>query len=126
MGIEFNIKSNGDLLHVVARGNDDNLQDVQNYQMAIIQHGLKNNTRYVLCDERDLEYRLNTFDIYESAKYVSEYAPKFVRIALVFNKKYAKDISFFEDVVVNRGLMMRVFDDIDKAKKWLLPNALLF
>ena len=34
-----------------------------------------------------------------------------------------EDLSFFEDVAINRGFNVHVFDDIDKAIEWLRPRG---
>lgn len=43
------------------------------------------------------------------------------RIAMVF-KELNRDTQFMEDVFRNRGYCFRQFDDMDKAKTWVLGN----
>ncbi|MFM8332326.1 MAG: hypothetical protein ACKN9T_11615, partial [Candidatus Methylumidiphilus sp.] len=74
---------------------------------------------HVLCDERKLDYRLGTFDIYEAAKFLAEQVPRAAKAAIVCNAKYIEDARFWENVAVNRGLSVRVFCDIDAAERWL-------
>ena len=44
------------------------------------------------------------------------------RVALVFSGNL-RDHKFMEDVAVNRGYQLRVFDDCDVALAWLLETA---
>jgi len=73
----------------------------------------------VFCDETALEYRLGTFDTYQAAEFIAENVPALAKVALVCNAKFMSDASFFEDVVVNRGLTLRFFTDPEVAMRWL-------
>ncbi len=43
-----------------------------------------------------------------------------LRFAFVISKDIPDTFEFFDDVVANRGLPLKIFNDLDKAKDWLL------
>lgn len=86
--------------------------------MAIIQTCLECDAQRVTCDETALEYRLKIFDTYEIVKFLSESVPKIVKVAIVCNPDFLSDAGFFENVVVNRGLQLKMFTDVDRARRW--------
>ena len=98
------------------------LAQAQDYGLAIINAALEGSYTHVLCNEFDLEYRLRAIDTYEAAAFISANAPKVARIAIVCNPKFGADARFFEDVAVNRGLVLRFFLDADAASQWLHGN----
>ncbi|EAT58988.1 hypothetical protein [Chlorobium ferrooxidans] len=119
MAIQYTAEVKDDILFVTARGFDENLEDVQNYGRGIIDLCKQSGVTLVLCDETALEYRLGTLDTYEAGKYMSENVPILARVAIVSNPEFFSDAEFFEDVVVNRGLTLRFFSDIDTSMHWL-------
>jgi hypothetical protein len=119
MGIHYDWHVDGDTLFVTASGQDDGPEEVMAYAQAVIQLGIKHGVRRVLCDERNLQYRLGTLGIFDAAEYVAKIAPRIARAALVCAPGSAKDGRFWETVVVNRGLQVRVETDYDKALSWL-------
>ena len=68
MGIQYHMTFKGDLLRVTASGNDDNIEEVQEYSAAIIEACIQNNVKKVICDERKLKYELSTIDTYALAE----------------------------------------------------------
>lgn len=82
-----------------------------NYQMVV-----DGEVSRILCDERDLEYRLGTTDTFRAAEFIAASAP---RVALVCAEQNLPDAGFRVDVTVNRGLKARVFTDLDEAHAWL-------
>jgi hypothetical protein len=119
MSIQYSLKTEGDLLTVKTSGFDESLQEVEQYGMAIIEACLAGNHSQVLCDESELEYRLSTLDTYRSAEYLAAQVPRLARVALVCNEKFIKDAHFWETVAVNRGMMIRVFKNVESARHWL-------
>jgi hypothetical protein len=122
MAISYKIRAEGVLLHVEASGNDDSLEQVKQYGLAIIDAAIAHEAKRVLCDERALEYALGTFDTFEAAKFIAAMAPKVARIAIVCKPKHIEAGDFWETVAVNRGLQVRIFTDIDEAHSWLINN----
>jgi hypothetical protein len=62
-------------------------------------------------------------DTYEAAKTISEQAPHVAKVAIVCNPEQYKDASFWETVVVNRGLQARACRTIEDAKFWLTSSS---
>lgn len=119
MAINVTFKNKGDILLVTASGKDESLEDVEEYGMKVIEQGILSNCRKILCDEINLEYNLSTIDTFESAKFISENAPKVCKVALVSNPKNLPDAKFWETVTFNRGLTVKVFTDKSEAEVWL-------
>jgi hypothetical protein len=120
MAISYSFEVQDQLLRVKAKGKDDNLEQVEEYGMAVIAAALSSGCIRILCDESELEYTLGTIDNYESAKFISENSPHVVRVALVCKPEQYEDASFWETVAVNRGLVVRFFKSISEAEDWLV------
>lgn len=119
MAIEYEFHTEGDILLVKTSGFDENLQDVMEYGLAIIQAARESGAERVLCDERELEYQLNTFDTYESAEFIASQAPQIAKVAIVCSPDVQADADFWETVAVNRGMRVRMFLDLEKARRWV-------
>jgi hypothetical protein len=119
MAIQYTIASEGDTLLVNAAGYDETLEEVQEYALAVIDACRENGCTRVLCDETALEYRLGTFDTYQSAQFVATYGAQIEKVAIVCSPRFSADARFWEDVAVNRGLTVRVFREGDAARAWL-------
>ncbi|MFH1194988.1 MAG: hypothetical protein V1720_04715 [bacterium] len=120
MAIKYSFMVEKELLRVKATGNDDNLEDVNNYGLAVITAAVSAGTSKVLCDETELIYRLSAFDTFESAKFISENAPMIGKVAIVCNANQIEDASFWETVAVNRGLQVKVCRTVKEAENWLV------
>ena len=120
MAIDYTMTVQDKILTVHAWGFDESLEQVKQYGIALIEACVVNGVTHVLCDERDLEYRLSTIDTYEEAEFISAHAPHVARVAIIPNEKYVQDAQFWETVAVNRGLLVRMFQDPGAARVWLL------
>lgn len=120
MAINYNIMKSGEMLLVTANGYDESLNEVIGYGKAIIDKALKYRSKRVLCDERELEYRLNIIDTFENAKTIAELVPSLARVAIVCKPDNMPLAIFWEDVANNRGLKVKFFTDFDEAKNWVL------
>lgn len=109
----------GDTLLVVAAGRDESLDEVMAYGKSVVDRAAAEGCTRILCDERRLEYALETFDTYEYGQFLAKYAPKVGRTAIVCDPAQLGAGAFWEDVVVNRGLHVRMFVDVDAARAWL-------
>lgn len=119
MAIQYQFAVDGAILLVRAWGFDESLQDVQAYGMAVIRACHEHGVTSVLCDERDLEYRLSLVDTYEIATFISKNAPALMKAALVCHPRFLKPAQFWEEVAVNRFFHARFFTDPDQALAWL-------
>lgn len=122
MAITYNISQNDNYLLITASGKDDCLQDVINYGSAIIQHAIEHRITQILCDERQLQYALGFFDIFESARFLAENVPTLAKAAVVIGNNNMEDATFWETVAVNRGLHVKIFQEFETAEEWLLSN----
>jgi hypothetical protein len=119
MTIEYQFEVQGELLRVTASGRDDSLEDVQSYGMAVIRAALENGCTRIVCNETNLVYALGTFDTFKYGTFIAAQAPRLARVALVVNPDQAKDVAFWETVVINRDLLVQVFDDAQAAEDWV-------
>lgn len=122
MTISFRAEQSDGVLVITATGRDDNLQQVIDYGSSVIELAVKNGARYILCDERGLEYTLDTYDTFRSAQEIAARAPKVLRIAIVCGERFFEDGKFWETVAVNRALHVRFDTDIGRARVWLLKD----
>lgn len=120
MTIRIKIEKKENYLLVISSGFDDDADDVINYASSVYEKAIQYQTPNILCDERDLVYKIHEIDTFKVAENVSRYAPKLKKLAIVCNKDFVDDAEFFENVAFNRGLTVRVFCDYDKAVDWLL------
>lgn len=123
MSITYSFRNEGDTLFVQASGVDDSLDDVLAYGAAVIEKALLHRATRILCDERQLIYRLTTLDTFAAAEFIAREAPHIARIALVCAPHQFADAAFWENVAVNRGLSVCAFKDPERAKAWLFAAA---
>jgi len=119
MAIEHDIQVDGSLLKVTASGFDESYEQALSYLQAIVDAALLHKSSRILCDERNLDYRISTLDTYELGEFASKYAGYVMRIAIVCNAASLEDGKFYETVSVNRGLRIRVMTDMDEAIAWI-------
>lgn len=119
VAIDFRIWAEGETLVAHASGFDESLAEVEAYGMAIIEAAVSGSFTRVVCDERDLEYRLKAVDTFKAAEFIAEYAPRVAKVAIVCNPKGLGDARFWETVAVNRGATVRVFRERSFADRWL-------
>jgi hypothetical protein len=119
MAINYQFTVKDDILIVEASGEDDGLEEVMAYAKAIINEGIKHQCTKIICDERNLIYRLSTSETYELAKNTAFAAPKIASTAVVTHPEFKEIIEFWETVAFNRGLNIKVFFTIEDAMQWL-------
>jgi hypothetical protein len=122
VAIHYSFFPEKEMLVVETSGYDENLEEVENYGLAILDQSIKLNCSKVLCNESNLEYRLGTLDTYKLAKFLALMVPHVAKAAIVCNEKFITDAHFWETAVVNRGLEVRVFNTTENARLWLLQN----
>lgn len=123
MTITYQAESSDGLLLVTASGQDDNPEQVIAYGRAVIDLAIRHGAERILCDERQLEYRLGTVDTFRAAETIAAMAPRVARVAIVCSPQDFEDGKFWETVAVNRGLHVRVYTDIDKARRWVSKDG---
>lgn len=120
MSISYEMNLETEFLRVTAKGCDENLQEVMAYGAAILNKCYETKCTKVLCDERELQYRLNTGENFDLAAHLADAVPMVGKVAIVHAPQFAKAMKFFETVGVNRGLQIKAFVDISKAENWLI------
>ncbi len=79
----------------------------------------------LFADFREAELRLSTLELYNLPNAISDIvAASGLRIhaikrAALIGPTDVRDFEFFEDVTANRGQNMKLFRDIDEARRWL-------
>jgi hypothetical protein len=119
MAISFQIENEECFLKVVAKGKDDDLNEVLAYSNAVVEAAIHHKSKRILCDERELEYSISVIDTFRLAESASIYANNLSRIAIVCDPKYLVDGKFYETVASNRGLFVRVTANYEEAVEWL-------
>jgi len=119
MAIHYEAKKDGDILRVRAWGKDDSLKDVIIYGGSILGECLSNDVTRVITDERELEYRIDTVEIYELARIYAELDGIIEKVAFVCSPEFLEDARFMENASKNRGLIYRAFDDYKAADEWV-------
>jgi hypothetical protein len=119
MAIEYTMEKRGDILFVEVWGFDESLEEAVSYNNAVRGKAEALGCRKVLCDERDLEYRLSVVDTYKLGEHTARIATSFARIAIVTSEPNQEAAEFWENVTKNRGVMARVFYTVAAAQDWL-------
>lgn len=122
MAIHYETTIQDDLLRVKAWGFDESPEDTAEYSLALLNIAIEHQTRFVLSDERELEYRLSVLDTYQHAEMLANVVPRIASVAIVCHSQDYQGAEFFENVVVNRGLTLKIFTDLDEAEAWLMRS----
>jgi hypothetical protein len=119
MAITFDWRLEDEILHIIARGKDESLEEVTAYGEAIVALALEQGCYKLLCDERNLVYRISLSDTYELGVNHSQHNKVSAYVALVCSEANLEIAKFFENVMRNRGIYLQAFTDIELAKAWL-------
>ena len=117
--IQYETCVEGDVLHVTTSGFNESMEEVRAYGEAIIAAAKQHGCMRLLIDERNLDYRIDTVDIYDLASYYAQTYHGPAKVALVANKEGLEDARFWETAVRNRGLLCRIFTSKEEAQAWL-------
>jgi hypothetical protein len=109
----------GNVLVTTASGFDEGLNEVIDYNYKILEEAIRHNCTGVLCDERNLKYRLSLFETYQLGQYMTENIRFIKHIAIISNNSHEEILSFWENVTNNRGVHARVFYNTEEAINWL-------
>ncbi len=98
------------------------LDTVREYRLDVAQVLQDNNCQRILNDLRQAKLIIPLADMYSFPREVGEgFVGLFPKRALVYRNDEIM-LQFFEVTSRNQGLSVRVFDDYDKAKRWLLSD----
>jgi len=104
-----------------------NLKESEEIISEVLQAIRKHNCFFILSDYRESTLDLSTLEIYDIPKRVSakttlsgisEHKLKRAIIA----ERESENFRFFETVTLNSGQQIKLFDNSDEAKKWLLEK----
>ena len=114
------------VIETVAQGNL-NLSEAKEIMSAITQIAMEQDCFVCLSDYRKATIAMSTFEIYEIPNILSEIVTSFglppskFKRAIIADKSL-EDYQFFETVTLNMGQHIRLFQDMDEAKKWLFEK----
>ena len=125
MPFECEYDAQTDSLMVKMIGKID-MQTIQALMSEVISASDKHNPTCILKDAREAKPSLGTFDLYEIPRLLDRYIershPFFrMRRAIVIAEQQ-EDYEFFSTVSANVGQRVRIFTDINEAKKWLFEG----
>jgi len=119
MSYQLQIKEEPDYLHIIATG-ENSKKNISDYLEEVIRTCRDRGTGKVLIEERLTGPRLGTLDVFEVASEGSRrLLGKLKMIAYIDVFAETDLIHFAETVSVNRGVPVRIFINVQTAKKWL-------
>ncbi|NTV97992.1 MAG: hypothetical protein HGA70_02355 [Chlorobiaceae bacterium] len=119
MALRYTAERDGDVLFVSVTGSDEGIHEVRQYVLDIIKAAFDKGVQRILCDETAIATRLDTLETFEIGTFIAKQLPPSFRIAILYDPASLFDFRFFESIVVNRGIQMRIFTDQGAAKNWL-------
>lgn len=119
MSIEYSCILENKMLRVTAKGRGFSLREVKRYARTIITTAVRKKAESLLVDERELNHDLSVVDTYKLGESVSRFAPRIGKAALVISPEDMETEAFYETVLLNRGLSIKVTTDIAEAEEWL-------
>jgi hypothetical protein len=103
------------------------LREAKEIIIEIAEMAIEQNCFLCLSDYREATIDMSTLQIHDIPKVLSttvtslELRPGQFKRAIIVKKGF-EDFHFFETVTLNAGQNIRLFQDTDEAKKWLLPQ----
>jgi hypothetical protein len=119
MAINCNIEIGKDIMFVEAWGEDENLEDAQNYAAKVIGAGFESNKKKFLIDETRLIYKLSSPDTYKLLKFSADRLPNLIKVALIYNPVNVKTIDMWETGINYKGVSAMIFESKERAMDWL-------
>ncbi|MCC7119568.1 MAG: hypothetical protein IT310_13670 [Anaerolineales bacterium] len=114
------------ILEVEVRG-QLSLGEAKELIAEIVRTGVENDCFLCLSDYRQMSLNLSTLQIYDVPNIIADTssqlgvpAQRFKRAIVV--AKDLEDFRFYETVTVNNGHNVRMFQDFDEARTWLLEK----
>ncbi len=81
--------------------------------------------RRVLGDIRNADVDVSTNDIFQCTAALADLFPSDTKHAVVFSSETCsrEDAAFAENVAMNRGVLLKMFSQLDEARDWLLEDG---
>jgi hypothetical protein len=114
------------VIHTIAQGKLT-LSEAKEIITEIAQLAIEKNCFLCLSDYRQVTMEMTTLQIHDLPKILSTIVaslglrPSQFRRAIIAEKD-SKDYLFFETVTLNNAQQVRLFQDVEEAKKWLLQT----
>ena len=106
-------------LHIIVTG-QNRRENVERYLEELLKECRARNCFRVLLEERLEGPRLGTVDVFEIVSNRTEGIPKPLEaVAFVDVNAQGDLMQFAETVAINRGFLMKVFNTVSDAEKWL-------
>jgi len=117
--VKHNLEKN---LVVITHSDLVDKDDLWNARLAALKIIQDNESPRILVDMRDINLTTTTLERFEFAQSHNKHFSSRTKIATLITKDDPKkqDHQFVETVSLNRGFMLRVFEDQGEAEKWLL------
>ena len=100
------------------------LPELQRGSKDAAQKIIEHKCNHILVDSREIDFQLSTLEIYDLPETFSSILSEFglelrkIKRALLVDK-LEDDYRFVETVAVNRGYRVKLFEDVNEARKWL-------
>ncbi len=104
-------------VHLSGHFPNELLKTKQNVFQPLTDACAEHNCKKVLIDARDLQVEMGTMDLFKAGKDVAALMLNGIRIACLAREDMIDP--FFEDVAINRGAIVSVFTEMDRAREWL-------
>ena len=114
------LDSESGICRVYVTGEYHRPEDSDQMKQFAVDYSASHGCHRFLMDLTQAEITGGTMDTYKAANPQGELAEPLRKLRTAFvRNKMTEDDSFFENVAVNRGYMLRAFDSIAKAVEWL-------
>ena len=102
---------------------DFNKESLDTITEEMVKEQAKHNCTKILLDHREARISLSTFEIYERPKVaLSMGLNRTSKIAIAYSEN-RRDYHFLKDVACNRGIVTKIFTQINTAIDWLKNGA---
>ena len=119
--MDVKIEPRSNYLHVRMSGNFHSDAPFDCHLQSIGRVCAGGNYTRLLIDAREVTGHMEIMEAYHQGEDIARvFAPSNVRIAIACAEGHMSMLTFFENVIVNRGAILRVFADIDEATEWLM------
>jgi hypothetical protein len=100
-----------------------NNQELSQVSTALVEAQREHGCNHILFDSRKAISKLRTIEIHHRPKVAQALGLSMhSKIAVVF-KIQVEDYKFYENTAYNQGMVVKLFSDISKARKWLLDST---
>lgn len=113
-------KEHADYLYAFVTGERDSYEISRQYWKEVADECRRVRCKKVLIEE-DISEEMSTTETYRFTSEIIDLGFSGIRIAFVDRHLNQKELNKFGELVAtNRGLLGKVFDDVEEAEKWLL------